>query len=140
MLLFEAGRLHMPAPRGRRTALAKGELGIRERKAVPTLKEFAGRKFLPFVASTFSAKLKKQYYQSGVKSRLAFGKLANARLDSITTETIAAFAAARKSAGLEISSINRELQALRRKFHLAEWGRVGNVFCRCQIREDGAAS
>jgi hypothetical protein len=58
MLLFEAGRLHMPAPRGRRTALAKGELGIRERKALPTLKEFAGRDFLPFVASTFSAKLK----------------------------------------------------------------------------------
>jgi len=109
-----------------RTALAKGEVGIRERKVVPTLKEFAGRDFLPFVASTFSAKIKTQkYYEYGVKSLLSFEKLASARLDSITTETIAAFAAARKSAGLEISSINRELQALRRMFHLAqEWGRV----------------
>jgi integrase len=69
-----------------------------------------------------------QYYQSGVKSLLSFEKLASARLDSITTETIAAFAAARKSAGLEISSINRELQALRRMFHLAqEWGRVAKA-------------
>jgi integrase len=109
-----------------RTALAKGEVGIRERKAVPTLKEFANRDFLPFVASTFSAKEKTQkYYEYGVKSLLSFEKLASARLDSITTETIGAFAAARKSVGLEISSINRELQALRRMFHLAqEWGKV----------------
>ena len=35
-----------------RTALAKGEVGIRERKPVPTLKEFAERDFLPFVTST----------------------------------------------------------------------------------------
>ena len=109
-----------------RTALAKGEVGIRERKVVPTLAEFAERDFLPFVGATFSAKIKTQkYYEYGVKSLLAFEKLASARLDSITTETIAAFAAVRKSAGIEISSINRELQALRRMFHLAqEWRKV----------------
>jgi hypothetical protein len=41
-----------------RTALAKGEVGIRERKTVPTLKDFAEHDFLPFVRSTFAAKLK----------------------------------------------------------------------------------
>jgi integrase len=56
---------------------------------------------------------------------LSFEKLATARLDSITTETIGAFIAVRKCTGVQISSINRELQALRRMFHLAqEWGKV----------------
>jgi len=59
------------------------------------------------------------------KFRLAFEKLAAARLDCITTETIAAFVAMRQAAGVQISSVNRELQALRRMFHLAEeWGKV----------------
>jgi integrase len=109
-----------------RTALAKGEVGIRDKKPVPTLKDFAEHDFLPFVRATFSAKVKTQkYYEYGVKSLLAFEKLAAARLDSITTETIGAYVAVRKGAGIQISSINRELQALRRLFHLAqEWGKV----------------
>lgn len=89
-----------------RTALAKGEVGIREKKPVPTLKDFAEHDFLPFVRSTFSAKEKTlKYYEYGVKSLLAFEKLASARLDSITTETIGAFIAARKEPGVQISSI-----------------------------------
>jgi integrase len=109
-----------------RTSLAKGEVGIRDRKPVPTLKDFAERDFLPFVRSTFCAKVQTmKYYEHGVKTLVSFEKLATARLDSVTTETIAAFIAGRKNAGLEISTINRELQALRRMFHLAqEWGKV----------------
>ena len=41
-----------------RTALAKGEVGIRERKPVPTLKEFAERDFLPFVTSNLRGQTK----------------------------------------------------------------------------------
>jgi hypothetical protein len=79
-----------------RTALAKGEVGIRDKKPVPTLKDFAENDFLPFVRSTFSAKEKTlKYYEYGVKSLLAFEKLAGARLDAITTETIGAFIALR---------------------------------------------
>ena len=107
-------------------ALAKGEVGIRDKKPIPVLKDPAEHDFLPFVRSTFSAKEKAlKYYEYGVKSLLAFAKLACARLDAISTETIGAFIAARKEAGVQISSINRELQALRRMFHLAqEWGKV----------------
>jgi integrase len=66
-----------------------------------------------------------KYYEYGVKSLLAFKKLADARLDVINGDAIGAFIALRREAGLEVSSINRELQALRRMFHLAtEWGRV----------------
>src|SRR5258707_11293030 len=32
-----------------RTSLAKGEVGIREKKAAPTLKEFLKQEFLPYV-------------------------------------------------------------------------------------------
>jgi site-specific recombinase XerD len=109
-----------------RTALAKGEVGMRDKKPVPTLKDFAEHDFLPFVRSTFTAKVQTmKYYEHGVKSLVSFEKLATARLDSLTTETIASFIAVRKSAGLEISTISRVLQALRRMFHLAqEWGKV----------------
>ena len=72
-----------------RTALAKGEVGIRERKVVPTLKEFANRDFLPFVRSTFAAKPKTlAFYENGVGRLLAFDPLAGARLDGITSEVV----------------------------------------------------
>src|SRR5206468_1495667 len=83
-----------------RTSLAKGEVGIRDKKPIPTLKEFAERNFLPFVHSTFTAKLKTQkYYEYGVKSLLSFERLSVARLDSITSETIGAFVATRRGRG-----------------------------------------
>src|ERR1700722_19534497 len=64
-----------------RTALAKGEVGIRDKKPVPTLKDFAEYDFLPFVRSTFTAKVKtEKYYEYGVKALLSFEKLAAARL------------------------------------------------------------
>jgi integrase len=109
-----------------RTSLAKGEVGIRDRSPAPTLKEFAEGDFLSFVRSTFAGKVQtRKYYEHGIKSLLSFDTLASARLDSITTETIGAFVGMRKRGGLEISTINRELQALRRMFHLAqEWGKV----------------
>lgn len=109
-----------------KTSLAKGEVGLRDRKPAPTLREFAETDFLPFVRSTSAAKLKTlKYYEYGVKSLLGFEKLADTRLDSITTETIGGFVARRQDCGLQVSSVNRELQALRRMFHLAEeWNKV----------------
>ena len=38
----------------RRTALAKGEVGIRDKKPVPTLAAFITADFLPFVRTTFA--------------------------------------------------------------------------------------
>jgi integrase len=115
-----------------RTALAKGEVGIRDRKPVPTLKDFAEHDFLPFVRSTFAAKPKTlAYYENGVNRLLAFERLAGERLDAITGEKVAEFVTKRQEAKgkrgslLQVASLNRELQVLRRMFHLAqEWGRV----------------
>ncbi len=115
-----------------RTSLAKGEVGIRERKPAPTLKAFAENDFLPFVRSTFAAKPKTlAYYENGTNRLLEFERLASERLDAITTERIAEYTTKRQQAGgkhgrtLQVASLNRELQVLRRIFHLAqEWGRV----------------
>jgi hypothetical protein len=41
-----------------RTSLAKGEVGIREKKRTPTLSDFAEKQFLPWAESAFSAKPK----------------------------------------------------------------------------------
>jgi hypothetical protein len=82
----------------RRTALAKGEVGLRDRKAVPTLVAFIESDFLPFVRTTFAAKVKtKAYYENGAKNLLAFDKLANEPIDAITSEKIAGFVAKRQA-------------------------------------------
>jgi len=115
-----------------KTSLAKGEVGIREKKPVPTLKDFAEHDFLPFVRSTFAAKHKTlAYYENGVNRLLAFERLACERLDGITGDRVAEFITERQKAKgkrgslLQVASLNRELQVLRRMFHLAqEWGRV----------------
>ena len=109
-----------------KTALAKGEVGIREREPVPTLADFAQTIFLPFTESTFAAKPKTQrYYEDGVKRLLEYDRIARERLDKITTDLISKYVSRRREKGLQISSINRELQVLRRMFKLAqEWGKV----------------
>jgi len=109
-----------------RTALAKGEVGIREKKRVPTLKEFAENDFKPYAQSHFNDKPKTlEYYLNGTKSLLAFPKLASLRLDAINAEKIGAYVAQRRDAGLKVASINRELEVLRRMLKLAhEWGKV----------------
>jgi len=104
----------------RRTQLAKGEVGIRDMARIPTLAEFAEGRFRPFVKATFTAKPKTQvYYENGLNNLLAFDRLAGQRIDEITGELIAAYVATRNAVKLEISSINRELQVLRRMFNLA---------------------
>lgn len=109
-----------------RKALVDGDVRICERKPVPTLREFARNDFLPHIDASFQAKPNTAtYYQQGAKKLLMCGALADRPLNEITTEHISAFIRQRQIADLEISSINRELQVLRRMFTLAqEWGKV----------------
>jgi hypothetical protein len=107
----------------RKTALAKGEVGIRDRAPVPTLREFAERDFMPFTESRFQNKPKTlEYYTSGVKNVIAFIPLGNSTMDTIAAGKIAAFVAKKRDAGLQVTSINRQLEVLRRMLRLAtEW-------------------
>lgn len=52
-----------------RTSLAKGEVGIREKKAAPTLGEFLKKDFLPFAETAHAAKPNTlRYYKIGAAS------------------------------------------------------------------------
>jgi integrase len=109
-----------------RTALAKGEVGIIERRLVPTLKQFVSNEFMPWVQATFKAKHNTfVWYRGGTRRLGEFELIANARLDEVTGEKVAAYVAHRQAKGLSITAINRELQILRRIQRIAvEWGRI----------------
>ncbi len=113
-----------------RTSLAKGEVGIREKKKAPTFGEFAEKQFLPWAESTFSAKRKTWlYYRNGVRRLKGYASLSSMSLDDAKLgEKVSGYVAHRQAKGLQVASINRELQVLRRLLHLAvEWGFVEQV-------------
>jgi integrase len=121
-----------------RTSLAKGEVGIRDKKPVPSLKEFCDRRFEPWAKAAFERTCRNNWYwfRAGIRRLVAFEPLAKATLDEITNETVAGFAvheqtrlqnrgmdASEEKRGMAISSINSSLRVLRRALSLAvEWG------------------
>ena len=108
-----------------RSSLAKGEVGIREKKIMPTLAEFISRRFQPWAETSTSAKTWYDYYRPGIRTIQAYKPLANLCLNEITSEKAAQFAAWRQSAGLQVSSVNSSLQVLRRIMRLAaQWGEM----------------
>ncbi|MCL5745159.1 MAG: site-specific integrase [Acidobacteria bacterium] len=118
-----------------RTSLAKGEVGIRVRVPVPTLKDFADRDFKPYIESRFQSKPKTlEYYRTGLKNLNGYAPLASCPLDAITAERMAGFVAKRREAGLEVSTINRQLEVLRRMLKLAtEWGKVDKALPKVEM-------
>jgi integrase len=118
-----------------KTSLAKGEVGIRDRKPPPTLKDFAENDFKPFVESRFQNKPKTlEYYRAGIRTLVDYSPLAKCTLDEITTEKIAGFVAKRREADLAVASINRRLEVLRRMLKLAvEWGKVDRILPRVEM-------
>lgn len=109
-----------------RTSLAKGEVGLRDRKPVPTLQQFITKEFLPWAEATFRAKHNTFiWYRGGARRLGEFEPIASARLDQITGEKVAAYVARRQKDKLNVTAINRELQILRRILRLAvEWAQV----------------
>jgi integrase len=118
-----------------KAALARGEVGIREREPVPTLADFSEGQFLPFVRSTSAAKPNTiRFYENSVANLKAFSKLSSLALDRITSEVIAAFVAHRHRADVQIATVNRDLATLRRIFHLpTEWEKVTRVLPRVRL-------
>jgi integrase len=114
-----------------RTSLAKGEVGIREKKPAPTLADFIEKRFEPWAKARFektSPKTWRDYYRVGLLTIKNYKPLAGAKLGTITTEMVADFAAHRQSRGLQVSTVNSSLQVLRRTLRLAvEWGAAESV-------------
>jgi hypothetical protein len=107
----------------RRTQLAKGEVGIRDRTQVPTLDDFIRDKFLPHIVATKADKPRTvEFYGTCAGNLTKENGLSALRLDSIKSEHTTAFVEKRRLAGMKISTINRDLATLRRILRLAvEW-------------------
>jgi integrase len=106
-----------------RTSLAKGEVGIRDKKPVPTLAEFLQREFIPYVEAKHALKPGTlEYYKDGANMVLKCD-WAGEKLDQISDQHGQQFAA--KFAKLSPSRINCGLRTLRRALNLAfEWGKL----------------
>ena len=106
-----------------RTSLAKGEVGIREKKPAPMLKDFLKQEFLPYAETAHVSKpLTLRYYKQGVDMLLR-SKTAALAIDNISDQNAQHFAA--EYAKLSPSGINRGLRTLRRALNLAyQWGRI----------------
>ena len=111
-----------------RTSLAKGEVGIREKKPVPTLAEFIDKRFEPWAKAAFektSPKTWFDWYRVGLRAIKQYKRLTNLPLNEITTERICEFAAHRQTEGRQVSTINSSLRVLRRVLRVAvEWGEL----------------
>jgi len=118
-----------------KTSLAKGEVGLRDRKPAATLREFANSDFLPFCRSAFAAKPNTLgYYENGTARLLEFAELADESLDTVNIEHLTRYARRRLDRGLKIATVNRELQVLRRMFALAtEWAKVERALPRVRM-------
>jgi integrase len=106
-----------------RTSLAKGEVGIRERKPVPTLAEFCKR-VETYACAQYEQTSPKtwQWYRFGLNTILT-GDMAGRKMDEITPEHIAGFVAALRAKEWKVASVNSALRAVRRVLRLAvKWG------------------
>jgi integrase len=109
-----------------KTALAKGEVGLTERKPLPTLADYIKNRFTPWARATFeqaSPKTWTGWYRTQLANISAYAPLVNRKLDSITSEHAADYAAYLQTKGWQPSSVNSSLRVLRRALRLAvEWG------------------
>lgn len=127
-----------------KSKLAKNDLGIFEKQPAPTLAAF-GKEFLRWAETSFREKPKTlAFYRNGVRRLTEYAALASLTLDDKRLpERVTGYIAHRQSAvparegkrerkALAVSSINRELQVLRRLLNLAvEWGRIDSA---CKVK------
>jgi integrase len=109
-----------------KTALAKGEVGFRERKAI-SLRDFLKQDFLPYVEAQFKEAKPNtlRYYQYGAET-LRGSSLAELNISQITDQHAGQYAA--KRAAFSPSTINCGLRTLRRALSLAnQWGQLDRM-------------
>jgi integrase len=118
----------------KKTALAKGEVGLFDKKHAPTLRAFAPQ-FTEAIETRCATKpATVQFYKDKLKCLVAFNRLASARLDRIDEALIESYAQrrvrtiSRRKKALSPASVNRELATLRRLLRLAcDWKLISRV-------------
>jgi integrase len=110
-----------------RTALARGEVGLTERKPAPTLRKFA-EEFRATIEARCAAKPNTIVFYFGKLARLLdYVPLANARLDEIDEALVEKYVLHRTRA-VAAGTVNRELATLRKLLRLAqEWKTIDRV-------------
>ena len=109
-----------------KTALAKGEVGFSEHKAI-SLRDFLKQDFLPYVESQFKEAKPNtlRYYQYGAETLRVYS-LGELNLNQITDQHAGQYAA--KRAALSLSTINCGLRTLRRALSLAsQWSQLDRM-------------
>ena len=115
-----------------RTALAKGEVGIVERKPVPTLGEFIENRFTPWARATFeqaSPKTWKDWYRPQLGNICSYSPLVNRKLDTITSE----HACLRSGQGMEAELC--QCFAASAPARIATCIRMGDLACCCPANQ-----
>ncbi|MFN0170880.1 MAG: tyrosine-type recombinase/integrase [Bryobacteraceae bacterium] len=103
-----------------KASLAKNEVGIREKKPIPTLKAFLQGEFKQHVETTFMEKATtRAYYSWGIGALSEYRPLAECRLNEIRDDRVEKFKQDQRESGFEFSTINRKLAILRRALKLA---------------------
>jgi integrase len=132
----------------RKTALAKGEVGIEEKQPAPTLKDFSQR-FVDYVQTRNAEKPRTvAFYAQQMARLLDFDPLASARLDAIDEGLIERFvqwrsqqasraganrsckrkSAAKPRKAISAATVNRSLATLRKLLRLThEWRLISRV-------------
>jgi Phage integrase, N-terminal SAM-like domain len=110
-----------------RTVLAKGEVGIEERKSAPLFSDLAKR-FLAHVEARHENKPQTvQFYAAKLNRLLEFPLIAKVHADKIDEGVIERYVVARRSM-VGPATVNRELATLRRMLRLAhEWREIQRV-------------
>jgi len=111
-----------------RTALAKGEVGIRERTPVQTLAQFCKR-VDAYARAQYEQTSPKtwQWYRFALKTILA-DEIARRELDEITPEHIGGLVATLHTYEWKVASINSALRGVRRVLRLAvKWGLLATM-------------
>ena len=117
-----------------RTALAKGEVDIRDKKPIPTLRAFAPRFEQAIETECADKPATIEFYKAKLRYLLADDSLAPRALNQIDEDLIDAYKqrrtkrVSRRKQFLSVASVNRELATLRRLLRLAhEWRIIDRV-------------
>jgi len=114
----------------KRTQLAKGEVGIKDRGPAPTFAEFEKRFRAKMLTDHASKPKTAAHYTNGLNRLLEFDRIRNTRLDEIDRQLVDDYIAFRSKATfgkkkpIKVASINRELEALRRLLNVAVENKV----------------
>jgi len=113
-----------------RTSLAKGEVGFRTKKVIPSMAQFCHERVEVFAQAKFGNSSPKTWlwYRFGLNTICACEILGHRKLDEITTEHIVEFASLLPRKRWEIASVNSALRCVRRVLRLAvEWGIIATA-------------